>query len=133
MYENWKENIKMWLEDPTRKVENDIVSPKLTKAYKHQAIIKYFTRFDEKVENQEHEFYDDGYHWRISRRYVPEPGSKQVTEKDAEYHISANNFRYCTKKSDCRSYYQYVYVGLPGYLNYECSGYKTIPGTIYRV
>ena len=136
IFAHCKEFVKQWLYDPTHKTHEDIVSPKLTKDYITSAIVKYMKLFEPNehvLEDEEFEFCDDGYQWRIRKNFLPVPGSKVVTEKDVEYYISAANYKYCSVKSEYKSFFRFIYIDSPGFWNSDSIHYKTIKGTKYKI
>ena len=129
-----KDFIKMWLQDENHVIVDDIISPKLTKEYINQAIIKYMPLFDDtKIEREQFEFEEDGYTWYIRKDYLPPRGVLKPSEKDVEYYISAYNSKYTTTKKGSRSFFKFIYIDEPGYLNKTCLQYKTIQNTKYRI
>lgn len=136
LFYHQKDYVKRWLTDCTHKTDTDIISPKLTKEYIQKAIIKYMPLFDSNInvlEREEFKFYDDGYSWYIRKDYFPKSGN-QITEKDVEYHITANNYRFITGKTGSKSFMCFIYIDKPDYLNYTCkTDYKTIKNTEYRI
>ena len=136
IFSHCKEFVKQWLHDPTHKTHEDIVSPKLTKEYITSAIVKYMKLFEPNehvLEREEFKFREDGYDWYIRKDFIPPHGRRQVIKEDVEYHISASNYKYCSLKSGYKSFFRFIYIDGPGYLNTKSPHYKTIPGTKYRI
>ena len=129
-----KKFVKWWLLDPDHRTSPDFTSPKLTKDYIEKAIIKYMDLFkpnEHILKREEFNFCEDGHEWYIRKDFYPK--HEPATEKDVEYYISAANYRYSTGKRTDKSFFRFIYIDRPGYLNETSPHYRTIKGTVYRI